>query len=136
MHHLTEIQKKKLLENPNVEEITTNHIHYSGAFKIKAVESYLKGERPIQIFQNAGIDTSFFEENYCLYAIKRWKKKYEKEGSESLKISNTGRESSGRLADGDLNELSYEELQTIVEIQRKIIAELELKKKLALAKKK
>lgn len=136
MYNLTDIQKKKLLENPNVEEITTNRIYYSGSFKIKAVESYLNGDKPIQIFQNAGIDTSIFEENYCLYALKRWKKKYEQEGPESLKINNTGREASGRPASEDLNELSYEELQTIVEIQRKVIAELELKKKLALAKKK
>jgi hypothetical protein len=136
MHHLTDIQKKNLLENPNVEEITTNHIHYSGSFKIKAVESYLKGEKPIEIFQQVGIDTSIFEENYCLYTLKRWKKKYESEGPDSLKISNTGLGRHGRPVNENLNDLSYEELQTIVEIQRKIIAELELKKKLALAKKK
>jgi transposase len=136
MRYLSEIQKKALLENPHVEEVTANHIHYSGSFKIKAVEGYLNGEKPNHIFQKAGIDPSFFEENYCLYTLKRWKKKYEQEGPKSLKVSNTGQGSPGRPLKENLDELSYEELQTIVEIQRKIIAELELKKKLALAKKK
>ena len=136
MHHLTNVQKRTLLENPNVEEITDKHIHYSGAFKIKAVESYLKGERPDQIFEKSGINPTLFEENYCLYTLKRWKKKYEEDGRDSLRISNTGLKSTGRPINENLDELSYEELQTIVEIQRKIITELELKKKLALAKKK
>lgn len=136
MHILSDYQRRKLLENPNVEEITEKHIHYSFAFKVKAVESYLNGKKPSEIFLEAGIDPSFFETDYCLYAIKRWKKKYEEEGRDSLKNSQTGLNATGRPKSENLDELTYEELQTIVEIQREIITELERKKKLALAKKK
>jgi transposase len=135
MHQLSDAQKRALLENPNVEEITEKHIHYSSSFKIKAVESYLNGQSPEAIFKEAGFDISFFEENYCLYALKRWKKKYEEEGRNSLKKSETGLKATGRPKNENLDELSYEELKTIVQIQREIITELELKKKLALVKK-
>lgn len=136
MNLLSDYQRRKLLENPNVEEITEKHIHYSASFKIKAVESYIKGISPVEIFKQAGIDPSFFEEDYCLNTVKRWKKKYELEGRDSLKISGSGLKATGRPRVENLDELTYEELQTIVEIQRKLISELELKKKLALAKKK
>ena len=135
MNELSDYQRRKLLENPNVEEITEKHIHYSFSFKVKAVESYLKGKKPSEIFLDAGIDPSLFETDYCLYAIKRWKKKYEEEGRDSLKSSSTGLKATGRPRIENINELTYEELQTIVEIQREIITELERKKKLALAKK-
>jgi hypothetical protein len=136
MIKLSDHQRQKLLENPNIEEITEKHIHYSSSFKIKAVESYLKGLRPSEIFKAAGFESSLFDDDYCLYAIKRWKKKYKNEGRESLKISNTGLKAKGRPKPEDVNNLTYEELQTIVEIQRELIAELEKKKDLALAKKK
>jgi len=128
MNNLSDYQRRKLLENPNVEEITEKHIHYSSSFKIKAVESYLKGEKPSDIFKDAGIDPSMFDEGYCLYAIKRWKKKYKEQGRDSLKVSNTGLMAKGRPKSQNLDELTYEELQTIVEIQRALLAEYEKKK--------
>lgn len=136
MNQLSDYQKRKLLENPNVEEITGKHIHFAAAFKIKAVESYLKGKRPDDIFLEAGIDPVIFEDKYCLSSLKRWKKKYEEEGRESLKESGTGKNATGRPKNENLDDLTYEELQVIVQIQRDMIKELELKKKLALAKKK
>ena len=69
-------------------------------------------------------------------SLKRWKKKYEEEGRESLKESGTGKSATGRPKNENLDDLTYEELQVIVQIQRDMIKELELKKKLALAKKK
>lgn len=128
MNNLSDYQRRKLLENPNVEEITEKHIHYSSSFKIKAVESYLKGKKPSEIFLDAEIDPSMFDEGYCLYAIKRWKKKYEDEGRDSLKVSNTGLKATGRPKSENLDDLTYEELQTIVEIQRALLAEYEKKK--------
>lgn len=128
MNNLSDYQRRKLLENPNVEEITEKHIHYSSSFKIRAVESYLKGEKPSDIFKDAGIDPSMFDEGYCLYAIKRWKKKYKEQGRDSLKVSNTGLMAKGRPKSQNLDDLTYEELQTIVEIQRALLAEYEKKK--------
>lgn len=136
MNELSDYQKRKLLENPNVEEITEKHIHFAASFKIKAVEGYLKGKHPDDIFLEAGIDPVIFEDKYCLSSLKRWKKKYEEDGRESLKESGTGKNATGRPKNENLDDLTYEELQVIVQIQRDMIKELELKKKLALAKKK
>jgi hypothetical protein len=137
MNQLSDYQKRKLLENPNVEEITEKHVHFAASFKIKAVESYLKVKHPDDIFFEAGIDLTIFEDNrYCLSSLKRWKKKYEEEGRDSLKENGTGKNSTGRPKNENLDDLTYDELQVIVQIQRDMITELELKKKLALAKKK
>ena len=136
MLSFSDSQRLKLIENSNVEEITEKHIHFSSSFKIKAVESYIAGTHPQTIFENAGFDPSYFEKDYCLHTVKRWKKKYEKEGKDSLKKNSSGIKATGRPKSENLDELTYEELQVIVQIQREVILELELKKEMALAKKK
>lgn len=136
MHFLSDAQKRALLENPNVEEITEKQIHFKAAFKINAVERYLEGKSPDDIFKDAGIPIEFFEERYCYYTLKKWKVKYQNEGKDSLRENKAGLGSIGRPKDKNLKNLSYEELQAIVQIQREIIKDLELKKKMALAKKK
>jgi len=134
MHELSEQQRRKLLENPNVEKITEKFIQYSSSFKIKAVERYLRGDHPDQIFTDAKILINFFEKQYARHCLKRWKKKYEEEGAESLTNDRRGTGSLGRPKNENLDELTYEELQAIIEIQRGVIEEL--KKQKALAKKK
>lgn len=136
MHFLSDAQKRAILENPNVEEITEKQIHFKSEFKIKAVESYLNGINPDDIFIRAGIPIDLFEKRYCYYTLKKWKEKYLNEGKESLSENKTGLGATGRPIEENLNNLSYEELQTIVQIQREVIKDLELKKKMALAKKK
>ena len=134
MNQLSDYQRRKLLENPNVESITESHVHFAGEFKIWAVENYLKGKRPDDLFIEAVIDLSFFEEKYASSCLKRWKKKYINEGKASLLINLTGINSTGRPVEEKHDHLSYEELVELVAIQKEIIADL--KKKKALAKKK
>lgn len=134
MQHLSDYQRRKLLENPNVKKITEKHVVFTSKFKIKSVESYFKGFSAADIFTNEGINLSFFKSRYAESCLKKWKKKYSEEGKESFRVESRGSSTIGRPKKQDLDKLTYEELQAIVEIQREVIEEL--KKKRALAKKK
>jgi transposase-like protein len=134
MQNLNNEQKSLLLKNPNVKKISESHVFYTSHFKIDAVKQYQHGKSSNDIFRDAGINPDFFIKKYCLSCLKRWVKKFMDKGEESLKINETGKKSTGRPPKENLDELTYEELQAIVEIQREVINEL--KKKRALAKKK
>jgi hypothetical protein len=134
MQELSEYQRKTLLKNPNVEKITDKHVIFTSKFKRKAVEAYLAGESPIKIFENAEINIYYFKPNYTQYCIKKWKKKYIDHGKESFDIEMRGSSKTGRPKTESLDELTYDELRAVVEIQRGVIEEL--KKKKALVKKK
>jgi len=134
MQNLSDYQRRKLLENPNVEKITEKHVVFTSNFKIKSVESFLNGLSATEIFNKEGINLNFFKPNYAQYCLKKWKKKYIEQGKEAFKIEKRGSGSTGRPKSQNLDKLTYEELQAIVEIQRGVIEEL--KKKRALAKKK
>ena len=134
MHNLSDYQRRKLLENPNVLKVTEKHVVFNAKFKIKSVEAYLDGLSAREIFEKAHINLDFFKPLYAQFCIKKWKKKYIEDGKESFNIEKRGSSSAGRPKKDNLDALTYEELQAIVEIQRGVIEEL--KKKRALAKKK
>ena len=134
MQYLSDYQRKKLLENPNVNRITDKHILYTSKFKVKAVELHSKGQSANDIFSDAGLSPKLFIKKYCQSCIKRWKKKYNEEGKESLKVSMTGTKSTGKPKSKNTDDLTIEELRAIVEIQEEVITML--KKTRTLAKKK
>ena len=134
MQELTDYQRKLLFKNPNIKKITEKHVIYRSKFKIRAIEKYLKGWTPNEIFEDAGIDPTYFIKDYCQSCIKRWKKKYFTEGKESLKTSQTGRKATGRPKSINTDEMTLDELKAMVEIQHEVIDML--KKNRALAKKK
>lgn len=134
MSVLSENFKQELLKNPNVESITNFQVHYTANFKIKAVEASLIGISPEKHFIENGIDPSWFISGYCASCLKRWKNKYQSEGRESLKVSLTGKNATGRPRYENIKELSYDELNFLVELQKEVIEDL--KKQKALAKKK
>lgn len=134
MQELSDYQRRILSKNPNVKKITEKHVVYTSNFKIRAVESYISGKSPDAIFESSGIDPKFFISDYCQSCIKRWKKKYLEKGEESFEIEKRGSSTIGRPKKENLDKLTYEELQAIVEIQQGVIEEL--KKKRALARKK
>jgi hypothetical protein len=134
MQELSDYQRRLLLKSPNVEKITEKHVVYKSKFKIKAVEKYLNGWKPTEIFEDAGIDPGYFINGYCRSCVKRWKKKYFEEGKEALKISQTGKNATGRPKSINTEEMTIDELKAMVEIQHEVIDML--KKNRALAKKK
>ena len=134
MQNLSDYQRRVLLKNPNVEKISAQNVVYKSNFKIKAVEKYLKGWKPNEIFEDAEIDPNYFIKNYCQSCLKRWKKKYFEEGKSSLKVSQTGKQATGRPKKSNTDDLTMDELKAIVQIQEEVI--VMLKKNRALAKKK
>lgn len=134
MQELSNYQRKVLLNNPNVEKIVEKNVIFTSKFKISAVEKFIKGIKPDHIFEEAHINLSFFSRDYARSCLKRWKKKYFDEGRDSLKISQTGKQATGRPKSINTDEMTLEELKAIVEIQNEVIAML--KKNRALTKKK
>lgn len=135
MHNLSNYQRRKLLENSNVEKLTDNFVVYTAKFKERAVDLFIAGTAPKDIFLRFNIPIHYFDDpDYCKSCLKRWKKKYDELGKGCFQIDRRGIHSSGRPKKENLNDLTYEELQAIVKIQRGVIEEL--KKKKALAKKK
>jgi hypothetical protein len=134
MQELSDYQRKELLLNPNVEKITEKHVVFTSKFKIKAVELYFDGKSPNNIFEDAGIKTHYFKPKYSQLCIKKWKKKYLEQGKESFSIELRGSSKVGRPRKENLDELTYEEMRVVIEIQREVIEEL--KKRKALVKKK
>lgn len=134
MQNFTPKQRSKLLANRNVHDVTGKTISFLPDFKIKAVHLYLAGKSPNEIFINAGFPPEFFKEDYFRLCIKRWLKKYNDEGEDSLRVDERGKGAGGRPKLERTEELSYEELLTLVEIQKEALNEL--RKQKALEKKK
>lgn len=134
MQELSDYQRKELLKNPNVEKITEKHVVFTSKFKIIAVELYFDGKSPKQIFEDAGVKTHYFKAQYFQLCIKKWKKKYLEQGKDSFSIELRGSSKVGRPKKENLEELTYEELKAVVEIQREVIEELKKRKALVKTK--
>tara|TARA_B110000211_G_C13828213_1_gene442351 strand:+ start:198 stop:605 length:408 start_codon:yes stop_codon:yes gene_type:complete len=134
MQTLSDYQKKVLLKSKVIEKFTEQHVIFTSSFKIKAVEAYLAGKDPNDIFTNAGIDVSFFTKRYPTGAIRKWKDTYIRYGKESLKAGRKKTKPVNTMTKANLDKLSYDELRAVVDIQKEVIESL--KKKRALAKKK
>lgn len=134
MQSFTPKQRSKLLANRNVKDVTEKTISFLPEFKIKSVHQYLDGLSSDQIFVNAGFHLGFFKEDYCRSCIKRWVKKFKDEGIESLRTDKRGKSSTRRPKEERLEDLTYDELLALVEIQKGALEEL--RKQRALARKK
>ena len=134
MHKFTPQQQSKLLANRNIQDVTEIRVSFTSDFKIKAVHQYFEGILPNTIFENAGIPIEYFKDDYCRLCLKKWIKKYKDEGEDGLKEDKRGRTSTGRPKQERLEDLTYEELLALVEIQQGALEEL--KKQNALARKK
>lgn len=71
-------QKQQLLKSPYIENVYSNHITYSIEFKQMAVEQYLQGQTPIQIFVNANLDLELIGSKNAFNLIKKWLKNKDK----------------------------------------------------------
>lgn len=134
MQSFTPKQRSKLLANRNVQDVTEKTISFLPEFKIKSVRQYLDGLPPDEIFENAGFPRELFKKDYFRQCIKRWLKKYKEEGEDSLRANERGKGSTGRPRDERLEDLTYDELLALVEIQKGALEEL--RKQRALEKKK
>ncbi|WP_413613014.1 helix-turn-helix domain containing protein [Bdellovibrio sp. HCB-110] len=116
-----------------IERFTNSQIIYTYKFKIHAVEEYLRGISPEEIFKEAGIPLELLKKDYARNCLKRWVKQYKEHGLEALKEDKRG------TAKGPLkgrpkknkDKLTYAELEAIVKIQTEVIETLKKRKALA-----
>ena len=76
--HFTQQQKEQLLKSPYIEKVYSNHIKYSIEFKQMAVEQYIQGQTPIQIFVNANLNLDLIGSKNTFNLIKKWLKEKDK----------------------------------------------------------
>lgn len=133
MQTFTINQKKILLKNPNVLKLTENHLVFKPEFKFIAVNFYLQGMSPDEIFIAHDFNPSFFEPDYFRSCLKRWKIKIEIYGDDAFSTETRGRDSLGRPKNDGLENASIDDLRALVWIQKEMLEEI--KKKKALAKK-
>lgn len=119
-----------------VDRITSSQIIFTYKFKVETIEEYLRGGAPEKIFSEAGIPVELLPKQYPRHCIKRWTKQYKEHGLDALKEDKRGTArgwAQGRPKKLD-DDLTYEELKAIVQIQTEVIETL--KKRRALAQKK
>ncbi len=136
MHAFTPKQRSKLLSNRNVQAATEKTVIFRPDFKIKAVHLYLEGVSPDQIFEDEGIPLDYFQDDYCRSCIKRWLEKLNTEGEDALRSDERGRGATGRPPEENLEDLTYDELLSLVEIQQEALNDIRKQNALARKKKK
>lgn len=82
---LSPLEIAVLKRNPYVEDVNATRIMYTYKFKCMFMERYLAGERPVDIFRQAGFDVSVLGEKRIERATARWKALYEGNGVEGLR---------------------------------------------------
>lgn len=66
-----------LRDNPFVLDVSEHHVVYSNEFKLLFMEKYKKGEKPTQIFREAGFDPKILGTKRIERAAARWRESYE-----------------------------------------------------------
>lgn len=99
----TESQRKDLESNPNVIKVSDRSITYSPAFKVAAVNEYLKGKSPYQIFVEQGFDMSMMDTRKPKQCLQRWRTTFDKYGEEGFHTERRGKGSTGRPSSKNLS---------------------------------
>ena len=82
--YLNEEEVAELSRNRYVDIVKDNNIYYTRAFKKHFMERYNAGEKPTQIFREAGFDTSMLGDKRIERAASRWRQLYAAAGYEAF----------------------------------------------------
>ncbi|MFC3256320.1 IS3 family transposase [Paenibacillus sepulcri] len=124
----TEQEMRQLELNPNVRRVSDTTITYAPTFKTAAVQAYLEGQTPMEIFYAAGFNMDVIGHEKPKKCLLRWRQVYASQGEAGLLEEKRGKESTGRTTAG---ELSVEEKLRRAEARIKLLeAENDLLKKL------
>jgi transposase len=99
----TEQEIRHLETNPNVQHVTAKSITYAPAFKLAAVQAYMAGETPQEIFLQAGFDLDVIGHEKPKHCLKRWREVYATHGESGLLEERRGKGSTGRRPSSDLS---------------------------------
>ena len=75
-------EKEILLKSEAIEKIANSFATYSKEFKVFAVEEYILGKTPMQIFIEAGINIKILGREQPHKCLTRWRKIHDKYGIE------------------------------------------------------
>ena len=81
-------EKDRLRSNPNVKEVYQSTIHYTEAFKQKALYQFEMGKHPKDIFIEAGFNPAELSHNpyYTSKMLNQWKLQQKKQFAQKQKI--------------------------------------------------
>jgi transposase len=80
----TENEMKQLEANPKVQHVTDRTITYAPAFKLAAVKAYEDGQKPMEIFLQAGFDVDTIGHKNPKRSLQRWCEQYMTRGEAGL----------------------------------------------------
>lgn len=94
--HFSAFEMKQLEKNPNILRVSDRSITYHPEFKKIAVQTYLSGMTPTQIFIDHGFDLAIIGKEQPKRSLSRWRKTYETYGDVGLENDFRGRGANGR----------------------------------------
>lgn len=77
-------QQELLRRNPQIAKVSEKAITYKDSFKLIAIEEYMKGKTPSEIFRQAGINPEIIGSENPKRCLLRWRKSYHKHGDSGL----------------------------------------------------
>lgn len=89
-------EKEELLKSDAIEKVANSSATYSKEFKVYAVDEYMSGKTPLQIFIEAGINVNILGREQPKRCLERWNKIHSKYGRNGLLQENRGIGRSGR----------------------------------------
>ena len=100
MSHRKPRDLNKYKDKKKKKKITASNIQFTKEFKIKSIKQYKLGISPIDIFVEAGIDLSDFNQNYANKSVLRWIATAQEYGLNKIDQERRGLGSSGRPSNG------------------------------------
>lgn len=89
-------QQEILKMNPHIERVSDKSITFKDSFKLMAIEEYMKGSTPSEIFKKADISPDIIGPQNPKRCLQRWRKAYFEQGDSGLLGEKRGCSSSGR----------------------------------------
>jgi transposase len=68
----TEEAMRRLEANPHVHQVSETNISYNSAFKLEAIQAYLEGKTPMEIFLSAGFDIDLIGHKKPKHSLKHF----------------------------------------------------------------
>lgn len=124
----TEEQIRMLEANPNVLRVTESAITYTPAFKLAAIQAYMQGQTPSEIFIQAGFNLDVIGHQKPKHSLKRWRDTFNQYGEKGLMTERRGKGSTGRKPSGELS--AEDELKRAKAKIKLLEAQVDLLKKL------
>lgn len=97
------LEQSILLKNTNVTKVSDRSISYHADFKVRAVQEYLAGKIPSQIFTENDFNLELIGYDKPKKCLQRWRTIYKELGEIGLRDERRGLVSTGRPSSKDLS---------------------------------